>query len=72
MKHDPLIRPLISVEQAAEMLGVSHFTIRRRIADGTIRGAVKLGHVVRLNPDDVLAALVPIQPDTSDQDGVCR
>lgn len=39
---DPARRRLLTMKEAGAALGVSQFTIRRRIADGTLRG-VRVG-----------------------------
>lgn len=49
-----------SVQQAADLIGVSGKTIRRRIADGTI-SAYKFGpRLLRVDLDQVERALTPI------------
>jgi excisionase family DNA binding protein len=49
-------RPLLSVKQAAQRLGCSEKTIRRRLAEGSLP-AVKLGSnrqaVIRIDPRDI-------------------
>lgn len=59
--HPPTARRLVSLEKAAEYLGVAPLTIRRRIADGTIRGyRVDGTRAVRVDLTDVDAMLRPI------------
>ena len=48
--------PLLTAEQAAEYLGVSHWTVRRLIARGELRG-VYLGRLLRVRPSDLEAFL---------------
>ena len=50
---------LITQGDAADMLGVSVDTIRRRIADGSIRG-FRVGRAVRVCEADVWALARPI------------
>lgn len=51
----------ITIAAAAERIGVSVWTIRRRIADGTLRAhRVKNSRAIRLDLDDVDALLVPM------------
>ncbi|MCC2030034.1 excisionase family DNA-binding protein [Microbacterium sp. YMB-B2] len=42
---------------AAESLGVSVKTIRRRISDGTVRG-YRVGRLIRVDPDELRRSLV--------------
>ena len=48
---------MVSVQAAADMLGVSAKTIRRRIADGVIKGYRFGPRILRVDPDEVKAAL---------------
>ncbi len=48
---------LISLAEAAEVLGVSVKTIRRRIADGSIRG-YRVGRLIRVNKEDLRTSLI--------------
>lgn len=51
---------LISIEAAAELLGCSSKTIRRRISDGQL-AAFRMGkRAIRVRRDDVMALLTPI------------
>ena len=50
---------LITQGDAADMLGVSVDTIRRRIADGSIRG-FRVGRAVRVCEEDVWSLARPI------------
>ena len=50
---------LITQGDAADMLGVSVDTIRRRIADGSIRG-FRVGRAIRVCETDVWALARPI------------
>ena len=43
---------LLSVNEAAERLGVSHMTVRRLIENGSLR-ASKIGGQIRIRPDDL-------------------
>lgn len=52
---DVLSRPLLTIRQAAEVLGVSERTVRRRIASGELL-AVQLGQpgtAVRVDADEL-------------------
>ncbi|MGC5583032.1 helix-turn-helix transcriptional regulator [Ornithinimicrobium sp. W1665] len=50
----------LTIAQAAERLGVSTYTIRRRIADGSLP-AVRIGtRAIRVDADDVDALARPI------------
>lgn len=44
--------PWLTLTQAAELLGVSARTVRRRICDGTIE-ARRLGRLVRIHSDQL-------------------
>jgi excisionase family DNA binding protein len=45
----------VSLEEYAEMLGVSRDTVRRRVADGTIK-AIRFGRQIRIDKDQPLPA----------------
>jgi len=47
-----------TIDQAAERHGVHPKTIRRRIADGTITGYRSGPRLIRVDPDEVDAALL--------------
>ena len=53
---------LISLTKAAEMFGVSTKTIRRRIADGTVRG-YRIGRLIRVDIEEIRDALVVEMPN---------
>ncbi len=57
-EHD--LSDLITVNDAAELVGVTHFTIRRRIADGSLPGYRFGPRTLRVRRSDVLAMLRPI------------
>ena len=48
---------LVSLTVAAESLGVSVKTLRRRISDGTVHG-YRVGRLIRVDLDEVRKALV--------------
>jgi len=48
-----------TIDQAAEYLNTSRQTIRRRIADGTLK-AYRFGREIRIKLDDLDAMLEPI------------
>lgn len=48
---------LVPLAVAAENLGVSVKTIRRRIADGTVRG-YRVGRLIRVDLDELRRSLV--------------
>lgn len=50
----PTIGRMLRIADAADILGVSSDTIRRRIADGRLR-AVKSGRIVRIDERDLQA-----------------
>lgn len=51
----------ISLEEAADILGVTTRTIRRRIADGSLRAyRIRNSRLIRLNEADVRGLLEPI------------
>ncbi|WP_125774338.1 excisionase family DNA-binding protein [Antribacter gilvus] len=52
---------LVALDEAAEALSVSVKTLRRRIADGTVRG-YRVGRLVRVDVDEVREALVVVIP----------
>lgn len=52
---------LISLTKAADMFGVSTKTIRRRIADGTVRG-YRIGRLIRVDIEEIRDALVVEMP----------
>ncbi|MEV8180748.1 MULTISPECIES: excisionase family DNA-binding protein [Micrococcales] len=56
--HDSALVPLAV---AAENLGVSVKTIRRRIADGTVRG-YRVGRLIRVDLDELRRSLVVEMP----------
>lgn len=45
--YEPIAPLTLTIEQAAQLLGVSPSTVRNRVTDGTIR-AVKLGRLIRI------------------------
>ena len=53
-EHEP---DLVSLVVAAESLGVSVKTIRRRISDGTVRG-YRVGRLIRVDMDELRKSLV--------------
>jgi excisionase family DNA binding protein len=53
------VSSLVTISQAAERLGVSTRTIRRKIATGDLPG-YRVGTLVRLRPDDVERLARPI------------
>ena len=48
---------LVSLAVAAESLGISVKTLRRRISDGTVHG-YRVGRLIRVDLDEVRKALV--------------
>lgn len=50
-------RSLVSLAVAAERFGVSIKTLRRRIADGTVRG-YRVGRLIRVDLDELSATLL--------------
>ena len=48
---------MVSLAIAAESLGVSVKTIRRRISDGTVRG-YRVGRLIRVDLDELRRSLV--------------
>lgn len=52
----------ISLAKAADMFGVSTKTIRRRIADGTVRG-YRVGRLIRVDIEEIRDALVIEMPN---------
>ena len=57
---------LLTVVEVANALGVSVRSVKRWIADGSLR-AMHVGSVVRVDPDEVMAFVVPWSPG-GDQD----
>ncbi|OSP07858.1 excisionase family DNA-binding protein [Microbacterium sp. LEMMJ01] len=55
---------LVSLAVAAENLGVSVKTLRRRISDGTVHG-YRVGRLIRVDLDEVRKALVVEIPTVS-------
>lgn len=53
-EHEP---DLVSLAVAAERLGVSAKTIRRRISDGTVRG-YRVGRLIRIDMEELRRSLV--------------
>lgn len=53
----PSTARLVSLATAAETIGVSTKTLRRRISDGTVRG-YRVGRLVRVDLDELRDALV--------------
>lgn len=53
-EHEP---DLVSLVVAAERLGVSVKTIRRRISDGTVRG-YRVGRLIRVDMEELRKSLV--------------
>lgn len=53
------LRRYFSIQESADYWGVSHMTIRRRIADGTLP-ACRIGASIRIKVDDLDAAARPI------------
>lgn len=51
---------LIDVKDAADMVGVSHWTIRRRISDGSLPGFRFGPRTLRVRRGDVVALLRPV------------
>ncbi|MGP6172204.1 excisionase family DNA-binding protein [Microbacterium sp. A204] len=54
---------LVSLAVAAENLGVSVKTIRRRISDGTVRG-YRVGRLIRVDLDELRRSLMVEIPTT--------
>jgi excisionase family DNA binding protein len=48
------LRPLLTVPEVAELLRLSPRSVRRLIADGRLP-VVRLGHAIRIRPQDVEA-----------------
>ncbi len=48
---------LVTLGTAADELSVSVRTLRRRIADGTVRG-YRIGRLIRVDPDEIRSALL--------------
>lgn len=51
------IDPMLTAQQAAEIVGISHSSFWRRVADGTFPPPVKLGSLSRWPRSEVIAAL---------------
>ena len=51
---------LITVNDAAELVQVTHYTIRRRIADGSLPGYRFGPRTLRVRRSDLLAMLRPL------------
>lgn len=60
-RHNRNERPsqLMTMADAAEFLAVSVDTVRRRVADGSIRG-YRVGRAIRVSADDVWTLAKPI------------
>lgn len=56
----PEIPETLSIAQAEEVTGLSRDTIRRRIADGTLRGYKVGPRLIRVHAEDVANLLRPI------------
>lgn len=54
---NPQVDPLLSVNDAAPLVGVSLSTFFRRVADGTFPKPVKLGQLRRWPRSELLAAI---------------
>lgn len=54
---------LVSLPEAAEQFGVSVKTLRRRIADGTIRG-YRIGRLIRVDLHELQNRLLIEMPST--------
>ena len=48
---------LTSLADAAEQLGISVKTLRRRISDGTVHG-YRVGRLIRVDPDELRVRLL--------------
>lgn len=59
---EPFDASYITLQHAARLYRVSERTIRRRIADGSLR-AYRVGRLIRVSADDVGALAEPIQVD---------
>jgi excisionase family DNA binding protein len=56
MKADPADRRLLTVQQVAEICGISPKTVRRWIASGELH-VYRLGRQLRVSPSDLAAFL---------------
>ena len=55
---------LLTIQQVADRLGLSHKTVVRRIDDGTIP-VVRIGRLVRIRPEDLDRLAMPaVRPET--------
>jgi excisionase family DNA binding protein len=52
VKQENAIQPLLDVNQGAELMNVSPYTIRAWIRDGRLQ-ATKLGRLVRIEPAEI-------------------
>ena len=52
---------LVGLAVAAETFGVSTKTLRRRIADGTVRG-YRIGRLIKVDLDELSETLVVVMP----------
>ncbi len=59
-------RRLAKLAEAAQYAACSKYTIRRRIADGTIAG-YRLGRIIRVDLDEIDAALQAMATDGGDR-----
>jgi excisionase family DNA binding protein len=50
--REPMMHAPLTIQQAAERLGVSIDTVRRRIAEGQLR-ATKHGRVIRISETEI-------------------
>lgn len=62
---------ILTVAEVARMLRVSTVTIRRRIADGSLK-AVRVGRAVRLSSDAIDRLLRPAEPNGAERPGALR
>lgn len=61
-RDQSVISQLISVDQAAEYLGVTSSTIRRWISDGSIRGYRVGVRFIRVHKADLDSLVTPLGP----------
>lgn len=54
-----------SASKTADFLGVSARAVQHFVAQGKLPG-IKVGHLLRIHPDDVRAFAKPVQVATSD------
>lgn len=59
---------LYTADQAAELLGVSPWTIRRWVREGQLR-AFRVGRLVRIAASDMDAMLTTVEPKTVEAEG---